>query len=82
MMRLPDFITHIHDTFKLDTNDPAVLDIARAMHNADRMGTGMFTHDGVAYKITAAWKDGCIAGDCNPATCWTDWNLTEVKPTE
>jgi hypothetical protein len=82
-MRLSEMILDIQARFDVVSDHELAGRIAEAMTEADHRGReGFFTHEGVTYEFTAQWKDGCINYDCNPATCYTDWNLTEVKPTE
>ena len=74
-MRLNDFILDIQQRFPVQSNRELAGDVADAMTDANLKGTGTFTYEGNEHKITAQWKDGCYRGDCNPATCYTNWEL-------
>lgn len=78
-MRQNEFILDIQQRFPIESNHDLAVDIANAMHDAVTNGRGRigsFEHDGVVYFVRTEWYDGCIGGDCNPATCYTNWELT------
>ena len=77
-MREKAFIKHVQEMFPILADHALAVDIADAMYdasNASRLNMGSFEHDGLVYYVTTEWYDGCIKGDCNPATCWTDWKI-------
>lgn len=75
-MRRNDLIKDIQEKFpELPKHRELALDIVQAIQDAEEHGAGTFWWDGVPYKIEARWVDGCISGDCNPATCWTDYSI-------
>lgn len=78
-MRQSTFIMDLQAQFPITGNEPVARIFADAMEGTCGNGTSSFTYDGQLYKMTAMWKDGCIKGDCNPATCYTDWQLELVK---
>lgn len=77
-MRLNDFYQELRSKFTLTLDWDLAHEVASAMTAAQNTGSGTFSHDGKDYIITAVWLDQCISYNCNPATCYTDWNLTEV----
>lgn len=77
-MRLKDFIVEMQNRFVNTYGAVAAEVIADAMNEANHRGYHTFEWNGVIYKITAVWKDGCLSGDCNPATCYTNWEIHNV----
>jgi len=78
-MRYKPFVTHVAKHFPVTENHDLAVDIADALSDAsrsDRGNIGCFWHAGVTYYVESKWLDGCINGDCNPATCYTDWTIT------
>lgn len=79
-MRYNDFVNQVRESFPA-THD-VMQPIATAMHDALETGTGSFTYLNTTYVVTAVWVDHCIGGDCNPATCWTEWTLDTTEVTK
>lgn len=75
-MRLKDMMIYLREEFVITYGAVAAEPIADALAAAQHGGVGTFTWDGTLYTITAVWQDGCIAGDCNPATCYTNWEIS------
>lgn len=77
-MRQQEFINALRDSFPVNDMACAVT-LANAMHVAQVEGSAPFTWGDASYVITCTWYDGCISGDCNPATCYSSWDLTTAK---
>lgn len=75
-MRYNDFVQALNKQFDLTNNPGVAYSISEAMLHATAAGTGVFMHEGLEYTVMQVWVDGCINGDCNPATCWTNWEVT------
>jgi hypothetical protein len=78
-MREREFLPLLRDKFDLLNHVDVARDLAVALGMAQRDGGVLFAHDNVVYEITAAWYDGCIAGDCNPATCYMSWSIDIIS---
>lgn len=74
-MRFAPFVIELQDQFGLLTNHALAETIAVAMHHADMHGLATFSHDGEMYTIAAMFEHGCINYDCNPATCWMEYEI-------
>lgn len=74
-MRFQPFIEYMRDEFQLLTDPELAHTIAMAISVAEIDHVATFEGDGVTYAVCANWYDGCISGDCNPATCYTNWTL-------
>jgi hypothetical protein len=75
-MRFNDFIRYLNENYPIQSDQDLAVAVAVAMHNADNSsGDNTFVYNGQMHIINAVWIDGCINGDCNPATCWTHWTL-------
>lgn len=75
-MRLKDFIVEMQNRFVNTYGAVAAEVIADAMRIANNKGEATFEWNGELYKITAVWQDGCYKGDCNPATCYMNWEIS------
>lgn len=80
-MRERAFMDYLRNEFNLLHDDHGFARariLATAMHEASDKGASAFNIGGQGYKITQEWYDGCISGNCNPATCYTSWSLDKV----
>lgn len=75
-MRFNTFLELMRDRFPILTDEAVRYNLAVALDDAQKHGRGYFGYDGTVYTITQSWRDGCISGDCNPATCWSEWDIT------
>jgi hypothetical protein len=78
-MRQKEFVTMIRRSFPIFDDHDLAGEIAEAMFDASTTGRGnigSFRHDGKVYYVKTTWYDGCINYACNPATCYTSYELT------